>query len=895
MVPNTNKTLVLLDGHSNIFKAYHAIRDQLTNSKGEPTSAVYGFINAMLRLVRTIGSPYFVVVFDPPGESFRSSTYAEYKANRPPMPQELRDQEKRIRQMLKILKVPVVELAGFEADDVIGALALRALENGGEALVCSVDKDLLQLVRPGLRVWREHLQKLEVLETEGVIEKMGVRPEQVAAYLGLVGDSSDNIPGVPGVGAKTAAALLNEFGTLEAILEAAPTLTKKKISESLVANREAALLSRDLATLRTDCVTDFNWDAFRWSYEPSQALREFYREMEFQNLLKELGGETLADRTTRYSILHTRAELNQLAEQIRTAGVVALDTETSDLEPLTADLVGISLSWELNQAAYIPLGHGSSAQAKLSDVQATLGPLLSDSSIRWVGHNWGYDSKMLMLNGLPAPVAAGDTMIGSYLLNPERSGTQRLKDLAVQWLGIQMTEITELIGDESDLVTMASVTTEKAADYACQDADATLQLHRHFEPKLEEAHLSEVYRTLELPLVNVIASMELEGIRIDARHFQRLSRESEKALEAMTGDIYAIAGRPFKINSPKQVAELLFDELDLPSEKKGKSGQRSTDVSVLESISHLHSLPAKLLEYRQLEKLKNTYTDPLPTMVHPKTGKIHTSFNQTIAATGRLSSSNPNLQNIPVRTEAGRGIRAGFIPRGPGWKLLAADYSQIELRILAHLSGDASLLEAFTSGSDVHTLTASKVFGIPLAEVSREQRTQAKAINFGIIYGMSQFRLGKDLGISQDAARRFIEDYFRIYSGVHRFIEETKRDAKRDGFVTTLLGRRRFVSDINSRNFQNRSFAERVAVNTPIQGTSADMIKAAMIRVHARLQRENLRARMVLQVHDELIFDTPEEEIEVLTGLVREEMAGALPLRVPIQVDVEVGNNWAEC
>ncbi|MBI1291249.1 DNA polymerase I [bacterium] len=897
LMENEGRKLVLVDGHATAFRAYHGMGVNLSNSKGEPTAAVLGFLN-LFNAVRKATEPEFIaVVFDPPGGSFRNEVYPEYKAHRPPMPEELRQQMRRIREALEAMQVPVLEMSGFEADDVIGSLAVRAVEAGGTALVCSVDKDLLQVVRPGIRIWREHLQTLEVMDEEAVVRKLGVRPDQVATYLGLVGDSSDNIPGVPGVGAKTAAALLQEYGTLEAILEAAPAITKKKLSENLQAYADKAFLSRDLATLRLDCVPSLDWEQFRWSFKPSRAIREFYREMEFQSLLKELGGETIEERTTDYATIRTSEQLAAVVAGIRKARLAAIDTETTDLDVLTAELVGISLSWGLNQAVYIPVGHHdtSGSQLTLDAVRDALNGLFDDPSVRWVAHHWGYDYKILLGAGFHAPRVHGDTMIASYLANPERQGSNRLKDLAVQWLGIQMTEIRELIGGGDDLISMASVTVEDSSRYACQDADATLQLHHKLEEQIQRNELDTVYRQVELPLSNVLSHMELEGVRIDRPWFAEMSRKAEFQLDEIASEIYGIAGKIFKINSPKQVAELLFEDLKLPSQKKGKSGAYSTDVTVLESISHLHPLPAKLLEYRQIEKLKGTYIDPLPTMIHPKTGRVHTSFNQTVAATGRLSSSNPNLQNIPVRSDAGKLIRQGFIPRAEGWKLIAADYSQIELRILAHLSGDEALIEAFTSGADVHAMTASRIFGLPLGEVTSAQRGQAKAINFGIIYGMSDSRLSRDLELSKSDAKRFIEDYFRVYSGVHRFIESTKEQAKRDGFVSTILGRRRFIADIDSRNFSARSFAERIAVNTPIQGTSADMIKLAMIRVDERIRREKLAGRMILQVHDELIIDAPESEVEAMTRILREEMAAALPLRVPIVVDVAVGNNWAEC
>ncbi len=893
---NSGKTLVLIDGHSNLYKAYHAIREQLTNARGEPTSAIYGFISTFFRLQRQHGLQHVAVVFDAPGKSFRDNLFAEYKAHRPPTPDDLKIQYHRVKELLGILRVPMVTLDGFEADDALAALALRAAESGGEALVCSSDKDLLQIVRPGIKVLREHLQKTELLDEQGVFEKMGVRPNQIAAYLGIVGDTADNIPGVPGCGAKGAAKLLAEYGTIEAIIANADAVKPAKVAEFLRTQPEAVRLSEKLATLDTDCIASFDWDAFLWSYVPTPELREFYREMNFQSLLADLGGATVEERTVDYRVLRTRAELEDAASAIRSAGEASIDTETTDLDALVASLVGISISWATNQAVYLPVGHGGSEpQLALDDVRAVLGPLLSDPAIRWVAHNWNYDCKILGRAGFPPCVIAGDSMIAGFLLAPDRSNSLRLKEMAVSLLGIKMTEISELIGGGDDMVTMAGVTIEDSGRYACQDADATLQLCRHLAPKVAEAGMDRLYREVELPLESILAEMEMEGVRIDRDHFQRLSKEAERELARHAEEIHRIAGRFFNINSPKQVGAILFDELKLPTGKKGKSGTYSTDVSVLEELEDKHPLPRKLLEFRQVEKLRNTYLEPLPGMVHPQTGRLHTSFNQTIAATGRLSSSNPNLQNIPIRTEAGRRIREGFLPRADGWVLVSADYSQIELRILAHLSGDEALREAFRTGGDVHTLTASKVFGIPEAEVSSAMRGQAKAINFGIIYGMSDFRLSKDLGISRAEAKRFIDDYFRIYSGVARFIEETKEAARRDGYVTTLLGRRRFVSDINARNANQRNFAERIAVNTPIQGTSADMIKAAMLRIAPRIKAEGLASRMILQVHDELIFDTPLPEVDRLTILVRDEMANALPLDVPIRVDVSVGENWARC
>lgn len=898
-----NKTLVLIDGHASVHRAYHAIKDPLTNSRGEPTSAVYTFLNLFMRLRRQIDFRHIAVVFDPHGPTFRDTLYGEYKAHRESPPDDLIQQDRRIRELLQHLRVPMLELPGFEADDVIAALALRALENGGEALVCSVDKDLLQMVRPGIRIWREHLDKTEVMDEAAVVAKLGITPSQVPDYLAIIGDTSDNIPGVKGVGETSARPLLQKYGTLEGILASLDEIRASKglirgaagVADKFQQQAENARLSRRLATLDTECVKQFDWGTYLWEFQPNDGLREFARQMEFHSFLREIGGQSVAERVTDYAIMRCRAELENALAQIRESGLASIDTETTDLDPYLADLVGISISWRKNQAVYIPVGHRAEGmQISREDLRELLAPALRDPTIQWIAHHWDFDYKILKMAGLNPGNVASDTMLAAYLVNPERPESIGLKGLALTQLGVKMTEISELIGGGDDLVTMASVSIEDSGRYACQDADMTRQLHELFLPRLREAGMERLFTEVEIPLTTVLAEMELEGVRIDREHFRRLSKDAEKDLEAKAREIHQLAGRSFNINSPKQVGEILFDELKLPGGKKGKTGAYGTDVSVLEALKEEHLLPSKLLEYRSVEKLKGTYLDPLPGMIHPKTGRLHTSYNQTVAATGRLSSSNPNLQNIPVRTEAGRKIREGFLPRADGWKLLGADYSQIELRILASLSGDAALCESFRSGADVHAMTASKVFNVPLADVTSTLREQAKAINFGIIYGMSDFRLARDLEIPRAKARQFIDDYFAIHSGVRQFLDETIEKARRDGFVTTLLGRRRFVSDITSRNVNQRNAAERVALNTPIQGTSADMIKIAMIRIAKRLDAAGLRARMILQVHDELIFDAPEDEIDALKPIIEREMTEALPLQVPIRVSISVGNNWAE-
>ncbi len=941
------RRLVLIDGHANVFRAYHAIREALTNSRGEPTHATLGFINSFLRLRRQVDCSHVVFVFDAHAPSFRHVADENYKANRRETPADLLVQLQRIRQILAAMRVPMVESPGFEADDELATLAVRALEAGGRALICSVDKDILQVVRPGITVWREHLGKTEELDSDGVRARMGVPPEQIADYLALVGDSSDNIAGIPGVGPKTAVQLLEEYGSVAALVAAASSLPdkKKKLKENILAHGERCLRTLDMTRLRLDVPVEFSWERFAWKLEPTEELRRLLLELEFGRLLSELGlgatpaaaapaapkpatrkptvaeGDTQTslfdepqaeeaaphqpqpaqpaaqERNADYRNCTDAAAVRAAADAIRKARIAAIDTETTGLDPFTSDLVGISLSWEHNQGVYIPLGHRDGApQVSLEEARAILNPLFAEPGIEWIAHHWKFDWRMLDAAGFAPPTATDDTMLSAWLLVPDRAqaGTYGLKGLARDKLGVEMTTFAEVAGTGRD-ANIALVPAEVAGRYAAQDADMTLALHRWFAPKLEEAGLTSVLRDIEMPLAPVLCRMEREGVRIDREYFAQLSREVEADLASISAEIHSMAGREFNINSPRQVGEVLFEDLKLPAGKKVKSGGYSTDVTVLEELAKSHPLPARLLDYRRLEKLRGTYIDALPNSINRRTGRVHTYYGQTDAATGRLASNSPNLQNIPVRTRDGQRVRRGFTARQPGWKLVAADYSQIELRILAHMSGDAALAEAFRAGADIHALTASRVLGIPVAELTPAQRNQAKAINFGIIYGMGAFSLSRQLEIPRATAEQFIADYFRAYPGVKAFMEATRETAHQTGFVRTMTGRRRPIADINSPNQSIRNQAERIAINTPIQGTSADMIKLAMIRVDRRIAAEGLRARMILQVHDELIIDAPADEVERVKGVLTEEMAAALPLgEVPIRVDVEAGDNWSE-
>lgn len=891
------KRLFLIDAHSHLHRAYHAIAG-LTNSKGFPTNALFGFLTILNRLLKTYDPHYIAVVFDSPGPTFRQDEYADYKANRPPMPDDLRVQVDKIKEIVDALGLARFEAPRFEADDIIATLARKAAESQTETWIVSVDKDLFQLIGPYVKMLRHHLDKEELVDVDAVVKRLGVRPEQVADYLGLIGDSSDNIPGVPGVGPKTAVQLLQQFGDLDTLLARVDEVEKTRWRALIVEHVEKARLSRQLALVRYDVPVEFSLDNLVRKSGQTAKLQAIYRDLEFNSLLQDLGGVSLEGRTVDYKSIRTEDELRQFATEIRSAGRVALDTETTHLDPFEAQLVGISASLRRNHARYIPVGHDPEAaegpQLPLDAIRALLGPVLADPEIRKVFQNYHFDYKILKRAGFQIEGVTFDTMLASYLLNPDKRG-HGLKAMALEHLGVEMTHIEHLIGDGSFL-TMANVAVSETEPYACQDADLTLQLSDFFAPQLKDADLVSVLEDIEVPLMPVLADMEMAGVRIDAAHFNRLRIETESQIRDIERQAHEAAGHPFNLGSPKQVAQILFEELKLPTQRKGKTGY-STDVDVLEQLERetQNPLPRLLLEYRGADKLLNTYIVALPKLVHSMTGRIHTSFNQTVAATGRLSSSDPNLQNIPVRTAAGRQIRQGFIPSSPSHVFLSADYSQIELRILAHMSGDESLQEAFRQGQDVHRATASRVFGVAPESVTDTMRDQAKTVNFGVIYGISAHGLSNQLRITHKEAQKFIDDYFVAYPGVKRFIDETIAEARKTGFVRTMKGRRRLVADLGSRNPQVRGFAERIAVNTPIQGTSADMIKIAMIALHRRLAREGFRAAMILQVHDELIFDTPESEVDRLKKAVGEEMEGALPLNVPVRVDIYTGRNWAEC
>jgi len=883
----------LVDGTALAYRAHFAlVQNPLVTSRGFPTSACFGYLTTLLRILRTENPDYVAVAFDRPEPTFRHERYDAYKATREKAPEELIPQFAKIKELTQALGIPVLERAGFEADDLIGTAARRAEKEGHEVFVVSGDKDMLQLVSDRVRIYdvaKPGRSDPVVVGREGVVERFGVPPERVVDVLGLMGDTSDNVPGVPGVGPKTATALVNEFGSLEGALEQAKGAKPSKVNRSLVEHADQARLSKELVTIDVAVPIDVPLEKLHAGARDRESLVKLLTELEFPHLLKELGSEGAAGAdATGYRIVRPGKELDAALAEARKAGFFVYDTETTGLDPLSAELVGVSLSWKENEAVYVPCEDGKA-------VLRALAPLLEDASVRKGGQNMKYDASVMETHGVRVKPLAFDTMVASYLLDPGR-GVHNLDALALRHLGIRKIATEELIGKGEEQISMADVPVEKVARYAAEDADCTFRLFGFFRPRLEEQGLRKLFDDVEMPLVPVLVAMERAGVKVDAGRLVAMSAELGAAAERLAKEVQELAGEEVNVNSPKQLGPILFEKLQI---QKG-SGRRvrrtktgyATDARTLEDYE-AHPIVAKLLEYRETTKLKSTYVDALPQMVHPKTGRIHSSFHQTVAATGRLSSADPNLQNIPVRTEAGRRIREAFVPEA-GHLLLSADYNQIELRLMAHLSGDPGLCEVFRRRGDVHAETAARMFGLNPNEVTREQRSRAKAINFGILYGMGPMRLARDLKITMDEARAFLEAYFREFPRVREFQREAVERARREGFVTTLLGRRREIPEIASGDPPVRANAENMAMNTPLQGTAADLIKVAMIRIHRRLEGERWKSRMILQVHDELLFECPEGEVERWKPVVKREMEGALELDVPIVVDVGVGRNWLE-
>jgi DNA polymerase-1 len=902
--------LVLVDGSSYLYRAFHAI-PPLSTKAGEPTNAVLGVVNMLYKLLDEEKPERMAVVFDAPGRTFRDDLYAEYKADRAPMPDELRAQVEPLLDAIKGMGICLLRIDGVEADDVIGTLARQAAASGSATLISTGDKDLAQLVDE--HVTLVNTMDNSTLDRERVVHKFGVTPEQIVDYLALVGDSIDNIPGVPGVGPKTAVKWLQQYGDLDT-LKAKAGEVGGKIGERLRENLRTLDLSRELATIRCDVELPLTIDELALKPQDADRLGALFERLEFTRLLKRVRGvgeaETsseparsaatpeataLAPTVGRYETVLTMAALERWLERIAVAPFVALDTTTTGFGYIRAELVGISLALTAGEGAYIPLAHrypGAPEQLNRAAVLARLTPWLESAAPK-VGHHLKFDGHVLANHGIELRGVVHDTMLESYVLNSTAT-RHELQSVAALYLKLASQKYEDVVGKGAKQITFDQVDVEIATRYSAEHADLALRLHETLWPKLTAVpDLTRVYKEIECPLVHVLKQMERAGVMVDARLLREQSQELAEKMAAREKAAHAAAGGPFNLGSPKQLQEILYDRLKLPMLGKTQKGQPSTSEDVLEQLAENHELPRLILEYRALTKLKSTYTDKLPTEIDPRTKRIHTSYHQTVAATGRLSSSDPNLQNIPIRTAEGRRIRQAFIAP-PGFKLLAADYSQIELRIMAHLSQDEGLLAAFALEQDIHRATAAEVFGLPLEAVTADQRRSAKAITFGLIYGLSAFGLGKQLGFERGEAQAYVDRYFERYPGVRRYMDETRASARRLGFVSTVFGRRLHLPDINARNSALRQYAERSAINAPMQGTAADIIKRAMIDVAAWLAAHEPRARLIMQVHDELVIEVPEGNAAEIGAAVVRIMESAAQLRVPLRVDQGLGANWDE-
>ena len=892
MMKNDRKTIYLLDGSSYIHRAYHAIRN-LQNAKGFPTNAVFGFTKMILKFLSDKKPDYLAIVFDAKGPNFRHEIYEEYKANRPPMPEDMVVQQPFIRKVVKNLGIAMLEESGFEADDIIGTLARAGDSEGFNVVVISGDKDFRQLIGPRVSMW--DTMKDKVTDYDSLKAAYGFEPEKFIDVMGLSGDSSDNIPGVRGVGEKTAVSLVQEFGSFEGVFENLGEIKKKKLKETLGVSHDVALLSRKLVTIDRFVPISTDLDELKVGEPSREALADIFRDLEFRDLWDRFASRGEAA-LTEYELCLNMRDVKTLADRIRSAGLLAIDTETTGKDPMQADLVGLSFCLKEGKAFYLPLRHhylGVPEQVPWVDARDVLKEVLEDDAILKVGQNIKYDACVLKRHGVRLGGISFDTMIASYVINPGLR-QHNLDALSQRYLNHKMIAFQDVVGKGKNARGFAEVSVEKACEYSCEDADMTLRLKKILAEKIREEKNEALFNDLEMKLLPVLLDMEMTGIKIDTALFKAMSAEFSVEMKAVEQAILAEAGMEFNLNSPQQLGKVLFEVLKLPGGKKtAKTKRYSTDVKVLQKLSESHGIAVDLLRFRSLAKLKSTYLDALVKMVNPETGRVHTSFNQTVAATGRLSSSNPNLQNIPIRGEAGRKIRKGFVADA-GKILVAADYSQIELRVFAHYSQDPAFMAAFEEDQDIHTRTALEVLGNETGEVTPEMRRIAKAINFGIIYGMGPQKLSEQLSISKQVARDYIDAYYDRYRGVKRFKEKAIETAEKNGYVTTLFNRRRYLPDISHNNNRIRSEAERMAVNTPIQGTAADLIKKAMIQIHNRLAQERFQSKMILQVHDELVLEAPKEEVDRLIPMIREEMEGVYLLRVPLKVDINQGLNWDE-
>jgi len=909
--------LVLIDGHALAFRAYYALPADLATARGELTNAVFGFASMLLNVIRDENPDYLIVAFDT-GQTFRHEEYAEYKAHRARMPEELADQMDRIRQIVEAMNIPIVEAEGFEADDVLGTLSRQAAEEGLAAFIVTGDSDLLQLIDPHVRVilTGRRLSDAKTYDEEAVHRRYELAPQQLIDLKALVGDSSDNIPGVRGVGDKTATPLLQRYGSLEVVYQHLDEITPKRAKDALEKGRADAFLSKRLVTIRTDVPATLDTSAARFGDFDQEKVTKLFHELEFRSLISRLPrgapagqpgqlllfeqppAEAAPAATGEYGVVDTQEALDALVEALARAKAIAFDTETTGTDPMRADLVGLALAGAPDEGHYVPVGHQTGEpQLSWEVVCKRIRPLLEDPAIPKYAHNAEYDVLVLAQHGIQVQCLAFDTMLAEWVLDPA-SRNLGLKNLALQRLGVEMTEIKELIGSGKSQRSMAQVPVSQAGPYAIADAITTYHLVEPLAAELHERQLWTLFDEMEMPLVPVIVAMERAGVKLDVSCLREMSQVLSGRLSELTEQIYQLVGRPFNIDSTQQLSDALFITLGLPTRgtRKTKSGHYSTAADVLERLRGSHEVIDLILEQRSLAKLQSTYVEALPQLVNPATGRVHTSFRQTGTVTGRLSSTNPNLQNIPIRTEQGRQVRRAFVAE-EGWLLLAADYSQVELRVLAHISQDPGLLEAFRQGEDIHRTTAAAVYGEPLADVTYDMRRVAKTANFAMIYGSSAFGLAQQTGLTPDEAAQFMDAYFARFPGVRAYVEDTKKQAAKQGYVETLFGRRRHFPELakgsRARSGQRRA-AERMAINAPIQGSAADIIKIAMIRLYHALQDRNLRSRMILQVHDELVLEIPREERETVRPLVVEIMEGAFDLDAPLKVDVQIGSNWLE-
>ncbi len=888
-----SKKIFLIDGSAFLYRAFHAIRT-LSTSNGHPTNATFGFTRILLKLLKENKPEYAVVFFDVKGPTFRHTMYDQYKANRPPMPEELAVQIPDVKRMISALNIPIISKIGFEADDLVGTYAALAEAQGFDVVMVTGDKDFIQLITDHCVLWDP--MKDTITDVAKVQEDMGITPIQFIDVLGLAGDTADNIPGVKGVGPKTAIKLISEFGSIDGIYEKIDQLKKKKkLYESLCASQEIVMLSRDLATIDRKIKVDRPIEEFKLPAFDTQTAFELFKELEFKNLASEFAQKT--DKSKKiYKLITLTQEMEKLAKVLENKGVFAIDTETTSKHPMEAELVGISFSYMDDTGFYIPIAHthpSNIEQPAKEEILRIFKPILENPEIQKVGQNIKYDYIVLAKYGIKLEGIVFDTMIGSHLLNPATRG-HSLDSIAMDLFGYKTISYEEIAGKGKNQIGFAETPIEQAVNYAAEDADLTFMAYTEFKKQLQEKELLHLMETIEVPLISVLARMEMAGIKVDAKALSHLSTTFEAEMKILEQEIYDLAGEEFNINSSQQLGVILFEKLNLKTSKKTKKKTGySTDVEVLTTLAKTHELPEKLLRYRTLGKLKSTYVESLVQLIHTDTGRIHTSFNQAITVTGRLSSSKPNLQNIPIRKKEGKQIREAFIPE-EGHTLISADYSQIELRILAHCAEDEILIEAFNNDEDIHTRTALEVFEVMPAFITDDLRSQAKAINFGIVYGMSAFRLSNELNISRKMATTYIDNYFKRYAGVKQFIDNTIEQTHKSCEVSTLFGRKRRLDDIRSSNANIRNFAQRAAINTPIQGSAADLIKLAMIQMEAALVNNKMSSRMLLSVHDEIIFESPMEEKEQLIDLARKVMENVTPLKVPLKVNFGSGGNWAQ-